>query len=181
MIDQQTERYDATTIVLHWATAVLVLSLWTVGQTADYLPEHSLAQMIVWSSHVTFGFALAAISMFRLFWRSTSGRGLAPADRNPALHIFAKGTHYLLYALLGLTITLGVANAFIRGYDMYHLFHLPQIGDKTLKGSVTDWHGLAADAVLIVAAVHASAALVHHYAWHDRLLDRMAWRGRTAP
>ena len=169
-------RYDATTVALHWLTALLVAALWTVGQTADYLPEHSLVQTIVWSSHVTFGFTLAAIFIYRLVWRATSGRRLEAADRNPLLHLVAKATHYLLYALLAVTLALGIANAFVRGYDMFHLFHLPQLGPKDLKRPITDWHGLAADAVLVVAAVHASAALVHHYVWHDRLLDRMSFR-----
>lgn len=168
-------RYDTTTILLHWATAILVVSLWTVGQTADYLPEHSLAQTVVWSSHVTFGFALAAIFVWRVLWRSTSGRGLPPADQG-ALHILAKGTHYLLYGLLAVTIGLGIANAFIRGYDMYGLFHLPQLGDKAWRRPVTDWHGLAADAVMIVALVHSAAALGHQYLLRDRLLSRMSLR-----
>ena len=177
MID---ERYDTTTIVLHWSTAVLVIALWIVGQTADYLPEHSLVQTIVWSSHVTLGFALAAIFLYRLFWRSTLGRIVPAADRNTLLRILAKGTHYLLYAVLGVTITLGIANAFIRGYNLYHLFNLPQVGDKDWKRPVTDWHGLAADAVLIVAIVHAAAALMHHYLWRDGLLHRMSSRKTAA-
>ena len=60
-------RYDATTVVLHWATAFIVVAMWIVGQTADFLPEHSLVQSIVWSSHVTFGFVLAALLAFRIF------------------------------------------------------------------------------------------------------------------
>jgi cytochrome b561 len=168
-------KYDNTTIFLHWATAVLVISLWSVGQTADYLPEDSFLQTVVWSSHVSFGFALAGIFVWRVFWRSTSGRALPAADQG-ILHIIAKGTHYALYSLLALTVCLGIANAFIRGYDMYGLFHLPQLGDKGWKKPVTNWHGLAADAVLIVALVHAAAALIHQYVWRDGLLDRMVIR-----
>lgn len=166
-------RYDSTTILLHWTVAIIVVAMWIVGQTADYLPEHSLVQSFVWSSHVAFGFILAVVFAFRIFWRSTSGRSLPAADSG-ALHLVAKTTHYLLYALLGITIALGIANAFIRGYDMYHLFHLPQVGDKEWKRPVTDWHGLVADGVLILAGVHAFAALVHHYAWRDHLLARMS-------
>lgn len=171
-------RYDSTTIFLHWLTALLVAGLWIVGQTADYLPEHSLIQTIVWSSHVTCGFALAVIFILRVVWRSTSGRDLPAADRG-ALQFLAKSTHYLLYLLILITIVLGIANAFIRGYDMYHLFKLPQLGDKEWKKPVTHWHGLAADSVLIVAAFHAAAALVHHYLWRDGLISRMSVRATS--
>jgi len=170
-------RYDRTTIVLHWLTTVLVVGLWIVGQTADYLPEDSLIQNIVWSSHVTTGFALATILIFRIFWRSTAGADLPAADSG-ALHALAKATHYLLYALLVITISLGIANAFIRGYDLFHLFKLPQLGVKDWKKPVTHWHELAANLVLIVAGFHTAAALVHHYLWRDNLISRMALRAR---
>jgi cytochrome b561 len=165
--------YDPITITLHWLTAALVAALWVVGQTADYLPEHSRVQTFVWSSHVAFGFALAAILAFRLVWRATSGRRLPAADSG-MLHLIAKSTHYLLYAMLLVTLSLGIVNAFVRGYDMYGLFTLPQLGDKDWKKPVTQWHELAANAVMIVAAVHASAALIHHYVWRDGLLLRMS-------
>lgn len=175
MTDFQSPTYDRTTVVLHWLTALLVAGLWVVGQTADYLPEHSLMQNIVWSSHVAFGFGLAVVIAARIVWRSTSGRGMPAADQG-VLHLLAKATHYLLYALLVVTITLGIANAFIRGYDLYHLVALPQLGEKDWKKTVTEWHGLSADAVLILALFHAAAALVHHYVWRDGTLSRMlAW------
>jgi cytochrome b561 len=34
-------------------------------------------------------------------------------------------------------------------------------------------HGWLADALLILAGVHAGAALVHHYVWRDPTLRRM--------
>lgn len=171
------QRYDRRTIVLHWLTAVFVGGLWIVGQTADYLPEDSLIQSIVWSSHVTSGFLLAAILVARVAWRSTSGTALPPADRG-VLQILAKTVHVLLYVLLAVTIALGIANAFIRGYDMFHLFHLPQLGDKDWKKPVTEWHGLAANTLLALAVVHAAAGLVHHYVWRDGLLSRMSLSAR---
>lgn len=174
-MDGATRRYDHTTVVLHWLTALLVVSLWIVGQTADWLPEKSLAQVFVWSSHVTAGFLLAGIIAFRLVWRSTAGAGLPAADRG-LLHVVAKGTHYLMYALLLVVIALGITNAFVRGYDLYHLVKLPQLGNREWRHQITDWHGLAANLLLIVAGFHAAAALVHHYVWHDRLIARMAWR-----
>lgn len=70
-------------------------------------------------------------------------------------------------------MTLGLVNAFVRGYGIYGLFHLPQIGDRAWRHAVTDWHGLAANVLLGLAGFHAAAALVHHYAWRDGLLRRM--------
>jgi len=38
---------------------------------------------------------------------------------------------------------------------------------------VGSWHVLAANMVLIVASVHAAAALLHHYILRDETLQRM--------
>jgi cytochrome b561 len=141
------------------------------------LPEDSLIQIIVWSSHVTSGFLLTGILLFRIFWRSTSGLGLPAADKG-TLYALAKGTHYLLYGLLVITISLGIANAFIRGYDLFHLLKLPQLGAKDWKKPLTHWHELAANSLFIMAGFHAAAALVHHYVWGDNLISRMALRAR---
>ena len=171
-------RYDRTTIALHWTTAVLVAVQWILGQTADWFPDGPV-NLGMWSTHVVLGFALAGALAWRLAWRATEGRGLPAADRG-ALHALAKATHYGLYLLLLTVVVLGLANAFVRGYSIYDLFHLPQIGDRAWRHPITDWHGLAANVLLGLAGFHAAAALLHHYVWHDGLLRRMLPRGEGA-
>ena len=65
----------------------------------------------------------------RVVWRAGPGVALPAADRG-ALHLLAKATHSLLYLLLIVVVVLGVVNAFVRGYSMFDLFHLPQFGDR---------------------------------------------------
>lgn len=165
------ERYDSTTRALHWTTALLVVVLWILGQTSDWFPDGPI-NTGMWSSHVVLGFALAGVLAWRVAWRASGGRGLPAADQG-ALHGLAKSTHYGLYLLLLTVVTLGIVNAFVRGYSIYGLFHLPQVGDRAWRHAITDWHGLAANILLGLAGFHAAAALVHQYVWHDRLLDRM--------
>lgn len=176
----QPRAYDRATIALHWATAMLVVALWVIGQTADWLPRGP-GRSAYWSTHVVAGFALAAVLLGRLAWRAGAGRVLPLADRG-ALHVLAKTTHLLLYVLLLAVVGLGVLNAFVRGWSVYGLFSLPQLGDAEWRRPITHWHELAANAVLIVALFHAGAALIHHYAWRDGLLARMIpGLGRGAP
>lgn len=163
--------YDTTTIRLHWTTAILVAVLWAMGQTADWLPRGPL-RLGSWSTHVVLGFALATILVWRIAWRARGGRTLPASDRG-LLHGVAKATHYGLYLLLAAVVGLGVVNAFVRGFSIYGLFNLPQIGDREMREPITDWHGLAANLLLGLAAFHAAAALVHHYVWKDSLLERM--------
>jgi cytochrome b561 len=168
---KQTDSYDGVTISLHWITALLVVVMWVIGQTADSLPKGTF-QSAYWSTHVVLGFVLVFVILYRVGWRATGGRRLPRVDPVP-LHILAKANHYALYLVLAIVLVLGVANAFVRGYHIYGLFQLPQLGDKDLRRPITHWHGLAANVVLILAGLHALAALGHHYVLRDGVLRRM--------
>ncbi len=170
-MDDATPRYDRTTIALHWTTALLVVALWILGQTADWFPDGPVNTGL-WSTHVVLGFALTGVLVWRIAWRSGGGRALPAADQG-VLHTLAKATHYGLYLLLVVIVVLGIVNAFVRGYSIYGLFHLPQVGDRAWRRPITQWHGLAANIVLALAAFHAAAALVHHYVLRDGLVARM--------
>jgi cytochrome b561 len=52
---------------------------------------------------------------------------------------------------------------------------VPQFGggDAATRHSINEWHELAANILMAVAAVHGMAAIGHHYVWRDHLLDRM--------
>jgi cytochrome b561 len=163
--------YDRTTISLHWLTAVSVVVLWVIGQTADWIPDGPI-NTDVWSVHVVLGFFLLAFVTVRVFWRATGGRRLPPADSG-ALNVVAKGNHYAMYFVLAVVLALGVTNAFVRGYNLFDHFTLPQTGDRESRHAITHWHGLFANILLALAAIHATAALIHHYGWRDGLLKRM--------
>jgi cytochrome b561 len=164
-------RYDPTTIMLHWFVALSVAVLWIIGQTADFLP-HGPLNAGYWSIHVVLGFVLAVALIWRIVWRAAGGTRL-PAAEAGLLGFIAKATHLLLYALLIVVLALGVANAFVRGYHIFGLFSLPEIGDRSLRRPITGIHGLVANILLAVAFLHALAALAHHYVMRDGVLRRM--------
>jgi cytochrome b561 len=89
------------------------------------------------------------------------------------LHMVAKATHYGLYLLLLAVVVLGIINAFVRGYNLFDLVSLPQIGDRAMRKPITHWHGFAANLLLGLAGPHAAAALFHHYIIRDTVLARM--------
>jgi cytochrome b561 len=166
-------RYDGISIGLHWLTAALVVILWTLGQTIDFFPKGT-PKIDARSTHIVLGAALGLVLLVRLLWRVSRGRSLPLADSG-WLGILAKLVHYGLYALLAGTVLLGICNAWQRADVLFNVYKIPQMvpGDVALRRTLGWLHGDCADLVLIVAGLHAAAALVHHYLLRDSVLRRM--------
>ena len=164
--------YDGRTILLHWLVAALVAGQWLGAHAIDWFPRGD-PRTIARSLHIVGGTLLAATIVARLAWRFTGGRKLAPADRG-ALRLLAAGVQALLYVLVIATVTLGLLNALARGDSLFGLLSLPKLAlDPAGRRQIGDLHGLVANAILVVAAVHSGAALVHQFVWRDGLLGRM--------
>lgn len=172
-------RHDSTTITLHWVTAILVVVLWTIGQTVDFPPTAALRTDYL-SLHITLGVVLGIVLLARLAWRLTRRNSPPPLDHGLLL-LIARLTHWSLYVLLILTVALGIATAWTRGDTVFYLFTIPAYdpGNRALMRMIHGWHALAANTVLIVAGVHAAAALFHHFIMRDATLRRMLpWQVR---
>ena len=166
-------RYDLPTIWLHWAPVSLIAVLWVIGQTADLVPPGPFRAGL-WSIHVVLGFATALVLLARVAWRALFGRVLPAADTG-LLYAIAKATHSALYLLIAAAVVLGIANASYRGFNIFGVWHVPQFGtgDSATRHTINGWHELAANLTVLVACLHAAAALMHQYVWRDRLLERM--------
>lgn len=165
--------YDRLSIWFHWLTAALVVVLWTLGQTIDFFPKGP-PKIDARSVHIVLGATLGVVILARMLWRASAGRKLPPANEG-WIGTAAKLVHYCLYALVAVTVVLGVFNAWQRGDVLFNVYTIPTLvpGDVALRHTIEDWHGNFADAVLILAGVHAAAALVHHYLLRDSVLRRM--------
>ena len=166
-------RHAGTTILLHWLTALLVVVLWTIGQTIDFAPKGA-ARVDYRSVHMALGIFLGVVLIVRLGWRITRG-GMLPALDQGLLLAIARVTHWALYALLLATVTLGILNAWAHGESLFNVATIPQLfpGDRTFMRRIGGWHALAANAVLILAGLHSAAALFHHFVLRDATLRRM--------
>jgi len=166
--------YDPTTIKLHWLTAILVAALWLIGQTADFIPKGAL-QNASWSIHIILGGLLTFVLIWRLLWRASGGHQLPPANEG-LLQTFTKLAHYMLYSLLLLVTALGLMNAFIRGFNLFGIAKLPQLGSPDWKRPISELHELGANVLMLVALLHSAIALGHHFIKHDDILRRMIFR-----
>jgi cytochrome b561 len=166
-------QYDRRSIVLHWLSAALVIALWAIGQTIDWFPKGT-PRSFARSVHIVLGLTLALVLLARLWWR-LGGGAKSPLAGTAWLDRAATLTHRLLYLLLAVTVMLGIANAWVRGDTLFNALTIPAFdpGNKDLRDTVEDWHGLAANVLLIVALFHATAGLLHHFVFKDDVLRRM--------
>jgi len=165
--------YDRRTILLHWLTAGLVVALWGIAQIIDVFPNGPL-RVDARSVHITLGVALIVVLITRIAWRAGRGRRLEPAESG-ILGLAAILVHYLLYGLLIAELCLGLANVWVRGDSLFNLVTVPAFDptDKALRSTIGELHGTIATVILIVAGLHAAAALFHHYVLRDGVLRRM--------
>ena len=162
-MDKPLLRYDRRTIVLHWLTAILVITLWTLGHAIDGFAKGE-PRIFARSVHIA-----------RVHWRSGKRAVRLPTAGSAWLGTIATLMHWLLYILLIATVVLGITNAWVRGDTIFGLFKIPAFdpGNEDLRDTVEVLHGLSAFALLVAALLHAAAALLHHFVGRDDVLRRM--------
>ena len=174
---EASERYDSTTIALHWAVAVLVACQWISGQTIDWFAKGA-PRVDARSVHLVIGALLILAMGLRLWWRLGPGRKLSPANGG-VWDLAARGLQGLLYLVVVAVLVGGVTTELLRGDNFFGLLQLPRPGDiaaparHALSEQIGSLHGLGANTLLVLAGLHAAAALFHHYVLKDGVLRRM--------
>lgn len=170
-------------MAFHWVVVVLVLGSWLSGQFGGDLPRGGAREAGL-SVHLSLGVAILGLVMARLFWRVADP---PPAPVRSALGRWGDRAghfvHYLLYALLIAVPLAGIVLQFARGeaLPIFGVLEIasPWTADRAFARDVKQVHNLLANAMMIVIGLHAVAALVHHYIFHDRTLLRMLPRLRS--
>ena len=175
--------YGAVPQVMHWLTVALVILAWLLGQFDDAFPRGAARAASLYA-HNTAGVAVISILVLRLLWRlADPPPPVEPTILGAWLDRAARLAHYALYALLLAAPISGIVLQFARG-DALPVFGLTEIAspwaaDRAFARTVKEVHETLANALVILAAIHAAAALVHHWVLRDRTLARMlplAWR-----
>jgi len=175
-IRNPTDRWGAVSIGLHWLTLLLVLALVLVGFLMQEL-ANSPTKIQVYALHKSFGLAVLALTLLRLLWRLLA-RAPAPVPGTPRWQAaVASGTHAVLYAILLAMPLSGWLYNSASGFPLrfFNLFALPKLSgyDADLKAFALAAHEWLFIALAAIVALHAAAALKHHYLDRDATLSRM--------
>ena len=168
-------RHDTMTIALHWATALLVITLFTLAETWGFTRVGSpLWREMQWL-HISFGMLLAAVFVSRVCWRMLFARKLPPAASG-AQQLVVSAVHASFYVLLAAQVVLGFLNCWAsQPASFFGLFAITS--PLVISGHPIYWigflHHYNAWLIMILAGGHAGAALAHHYILRDGVLRRM--------
>ncbi len=170
-------QYGAVPQILHWLTALFVICGWLLGTFHDDLPKGAV-RTAAFTAHMTLGQCVIVLLIARLAWRMVNPPPPPEPTRFGWLQqAIAALTHYVLYGLLVAVPFMGILVQLKRGHalPLFGIWDLnsPWPVHRPMAKSLLKVHEYLADALLLLAGVHAAAALVHHYLFEDRTLLRM--------
>ncbi|HEV2675696.1 MAG TPA: cytochrome b [Aliidongia sp.] len=171
--------YSAFSRAVHWLTLVLFVGLFLIGWFLDDLPQEMRPPTL--QLHKSFGITVLALTVLRLIWRFAAGVPPMPADLPAWQKLAARAAQYALYGLLLAQPLVGWlwSSAATKPINFYFLGQLPWLigPDKQLSRTLAGLHGTIAWALLVLIAIHAAAALYHHFVRRDRVLLAMVGGG----
>lgn len=175
-MNSPTDRYDRLTRTLHWLTAAVVIFMFASAHIWETLEKGTPLRKGLQSVHISLGIALAVLIVARILWRLLAGN-YPKAQAHPLLNVLAQTAHGCLYLLLLAQIVLGFMFRWAQGepFNFFGLFNVPApfLIDHDWRATLGGLHNNVAWAIILLAGLHAGAALWHHYVMGDATLRRM--------
>lgn len=173
--------FAASSRVLHWTMAVLILAMLfigiaMVGSLADY---HRLVDL-----HRPLGVLILLLALIRLANRFRRRPPPLPAEMPGLLKAPAMISHWLLYGLMIALPLVGWAMLSAAAYPIVLMgpIHLPPIAphDIGLYAALRQTHTVLALLLFAVVLAHVSAALMHALIFRDGVFQSMAGFARRS-
>jgi superoxide oxidase len=164
------QRYSKPLIVLHWTTAILILAAYFTGEGGRHV------RLDPPTLHFLLGSAVLLLVLPRVIWRLLGGTPPA-VSHGALLDMAAKVGHALLYFMMIAMPLTGWYAASKLGVTVNLLgFKLPSLAAPVqgAPGLIADLHETGGNAILILAGLHAAAALWHQFVLKDGTLTRMS-------
>ncbi|MEZ5525809.1 MAG: cytochrome b [Pseudomonadales bacterium] len=169
-------RFGMLSITLHWVMALAIIGMYPLGLYIDSLGYYDAAYRTVPHWHKSIGMLVLGLLLLRLLWRAISVHPQSLPQ--PALQqIATKVVHLLMYGLMLVALVSGymISTADGRAIAVFSWFEVPALPalveqQEDVAGSVHYW---STTLLIILAGVHALAALKHHFINKDQTLLRM--------
>lgn len=171
-------RHDPVTLALHWLIALLIVAAYA----ASSLVEDGPGRVWAMNLHGSLGLSVFALSLLRILWRGFA-RHPAPVAMPALMARLAHYAHVALYVAMVAAPALGLLALWAsgQGFFLFGLLALPSpmLASRGFAEVLEGAHELAANALVALALLHATAAIFHQYILRDHLLERMTPGGKA--
>jgi len=165
------------TRAIHWFTVLAIIAVFVSVLIGADLEDPEQKKLIV-GFHQSLGLSVLLLNGLRLLWRWWQPMPSLITD--PVKRMIGHLSHAAVYGLLMAQPLLGWLYVSARGRTAnFWGLPMPALIDKNreLADSIHTWHENTGWLLLALIALHALAALHHHYVLKDGVLRRMV-RGR---
>ena len=173
------DRWGPVSQLLHWVVVIGIVAMAVIGLTMVDM-RTSPDKVRMFALHKSVGLTILALVTLRVIWRLYAGAP-KPVPMPRWQHLLANLSHFGLYALLfAVPLSGWVMNSYA-GFPLwwFGLFRVPALTgrDHDLHELTESVHEALFWALIVLALVHAGAALYHHLFQRDATLARMLPRG----
>ncbi len=171
-----TSRYAPVAIGLHWLIALMILVSFSVGLYMADLP-FSPQKLKIFSWHKWAGVTIFMLVVLRCIWRLFNAAPALSEALPKWQRVIAAATHYLLYMLMFAIPLSGWLMSSAKGFQTVYfgILPIPDLLQKNadLGDALRNVHEFLNWLMISVVALHAAAALKHHFIDKDDVLRRM--------
>ncbi|WP_299876590.1 cytochrome b [uncultured Cocleimonas sp.] len=171
------DSFGWVSISLHWLMAVALIAMYFVGDWMVGLDYYDKWYKDAPYIHKSIGVIIGLLMLARLLWNVLQAKPTYLDVKSTVMNMMASLTHYFFYLMVFIMVVSGylISTANGQGVEIFGLFEVPALlpDDKDrgeLAGKVHEYLGLG---FMVLVAIHALAALVHHFFMKDRTLKRM--------
>jgi len=175
MLKNTAHRYGWMSISLHWVMALAIFAMFAIGLWMTDLNYYDTWYHRAPELHKAIGMLFLFLLLFRFGWRLINARpNLMGLWWEKLIAISVHRSHYMLMFIVAISGYL-IPTAEGKGIDVFGLFVVPALFefDKHQADMIGLLHLGAAWALMGLAAMHAAAALKHHFLDRDETLTRM--------
>ena len=169
--------YGYVSIFFHWLSAISIFGLFALGYYMVELSYYHQWYKTAPALHKSIGLVFFMLMVFRLIWRYQQISPNHLSSHSALEQKAGKIIHVLFYLLIFIIMITGylISTADGRGIEVFELITIPAYGSfienqEDIAGLVHQW---LAYFLIILATLHALAALKHHYIDKDNTLNRM--------
>ena len=166
--------YGWVSIAAHWLTAIVVLTMWTLGTMSQTDVQDDAA----WYAHLhmSIGVSVYVLLWGRILWRFTVGHPAPHPGQSAILFPVAKTFHYLFLIAIGVMLISGPLMVWAGG-DAIEVFAFaipsPFAPSTGLHDLLRRVHGVTASIIILSAVLHILAALKHIVINRDGTFDKI--------